>query len=148
MDHFLTSFTYFDIITFLSSLNAMESLALSAKPSISSISPSPKSLCTTLSPMENFAIYPFKQFIKFGPHQTHHDFYILESSYLGHSQVSYHQIQKLVSGNSSFLRLNGMRNVCLFSYYNLATLCVTMYVWHCVILSVWQCVAIYNLWLN
>ena len=55
--YFLSSFTYFDMISFLSSLNAMESLALSAKPSISSISPSPKSLCTTLSPMENFAIY-------------------------------------------------------------------------------------------
>ena len=53
----MTSFTYFDKITFLSSLNAMVSFAVSAKPLISSISPSPKSLCITLSPMENFAIY-------------------------------------------------------------------------------------------
>ena len=42
------------MITFLSSLNAMVSFTFSVKPSISTISPSPKSLCTTLSPMENF----------------------------------------------------------------------------------------------
>ena len=118
----LRSFTYFERIILLSfPLNSMVSLALSStKPLIASIFPSPKSLCTTLSPMENFAIYLFKQFIKFAPQQTRHVFYILESSYLGHSQVSYRQIQKLVSGNSSFLHLNEMINVDLYSYCNLA----------------------------
>ena len=46
------------MITFLSSLNTMVSLSLFPV-SISTISPSPKTLCITLSPMENFAIYLF-----------------------------------------------------------------------------------------
>ena len=54
--NYFSSLTNDDMITFLSSLNAMVSLSLFPA-SISTISPSPKSLCITLSPMENFAIY-------------------------------------------------------------------------------------------
>ena len=56
--NYFSSLTNDDIITFLSSLNAMVSLSLFPV-SISTISPSPKTLCITLSPMENFAIYLF-----------------------------------------------------------------------------------------
>ena len=54
--NYFSSLTNDDMITFLSSLNAMVSLSLFPV-SISTISPSPKTLCITLSPMENFAIY-------------------------------------------------------------------------------------------
>ena len=56
--YYLRSFIYVAMITFLSSIssNAMVSLALSPE-SISIIAPSPKTLCLTLSPMENVAIY-------------------------------------------------------------------------------------------
>ena len=56
--NYFSSLTNDDMITFLSSLNAMVSLSLFPV-SISTISPSPKTLCITLSPMENFAIYLF-----------------------------------------------------------------------------------------
>jgi len=56
--NYFSSLTNDDMITFLSSLNAMVSLSLFAA-SISTISPSPKTLCITLSPMENFAIIYF-----------------------------------------------------------------------------------------
>ena len=56
--NYFSSLTNDDMITFLSSLNAMVSLSLFPA-SISTISPSPKSLCITLSPMENFAIIYF-----------------------------------------------------------------------------------------
>ena len=65
---YLRSFTYFDIINLLSFSfppNLMVSLALSKTPLIPSISPSPKSLCTTLSPMEYFAMVSFLLFEKF-----------------------------------------------------------------------------------
>ena len=63
--NYLTSFTNLEMITFLSSIssNKMVSLALSKTPAISTISPSPKALCLTLSPMENFAIYKYPIFI-------------------------------------------------------------------------------------
>ena len=54
--NYFSSLTNDDMITFLSSLNAMVSLSLFPA-SISTISPSPKTLCITLSPMENFTIY-------------------------------------------------------------------------------------------
>ena len=53
--NYFSNLTNDDMITFLSSLNAMVSLSLFPA-SISTISPSPKTLCITLSPMENFAI--------------------------------------------------------------------------------------------
>ena len=56
--NYFSSLTNDDMITFLSSLNAMVSLSLFPA-SISTISPSPKTLCITLSPMENFAIIYF-----------------------------------------------------------------------------------------
>ena len=56
--NYFSSLTNDDMITFLSSLNAMVSLSLFPV-SISTISPSPKTLCITLSPMENFAIIYF-----------------------------------------------------------------------------------------
>ena len=56
--NYFRNFTYDDIITFLSSIlsNIMVSLALSPE-SISTISPSPKTLCLLLSPISKFAIY-------------------------------------------------------------------------------------------
>ena len=56
--NYFSSLTNDDMITFLSSLNAMVSLSLFPV-SISTISPLPKTLCITLSPMEIFAIYLF-----------------------------------------------------------------------------------------
>ena len=56
--NYFSSLTNDDMITFLSSLNAMVSLSLFPA-SISTIVPSPKSLCITLSPMENFAFIYF-----------------------------------------------------------------------------------------
>ena len=54
--NYFSSFTNDDLITFLPSSNMMVRLALFPS-AISVIVPSPKSLCTTLSPMSKFAIY-------------------------------------------------------------------------------------------
>ena len=54
--NYFRSLTNNDMITFIPSSNAMVSLALFPA-SISTISPSPKSLCLTLAPMSKLAIY-------------------------------------------------------------------------------------------
>ena len=60
--NYFSSFTNDDLITFLPSSNMMVRLALFPA-SISTIVPSPKTLCLTLSPMSNFAIYLSSFFI-------------------------------------------------------------------------------------
>ena len=62
--NYFSSFTNDDLITFLPSSNMMVRLALFPE-SISTIVPSPKTLCLTLSPMSNFAIYLSSFFIYF-----------------------------------------------------------------------------------
>ena len=60
--NYFSSFTNEDLITFLPSSNMMVRLALFPS-AISTISPSPKTLCLTLSPMSKFAIYLSSFFI-------------------------------------------------------------------------------------
>ena len=63
--YYLRSFTYDDLITFLSLPNAMVRLALFPS-AISIIVPSPKTLCLTLSPMSNSAIYSYLDCVDLG----------------------------------------------------------------------------------
>ena len=60
--NYFTSFTNDNLITFVPSSNMMVRLALFPS-AISVIVPSPKTLCLTLSPMENVAIYKFLIFV-------------------------------------------------------------------------------------
>ena len=74
MINYLSSFTNDDLITFLPSLNMMVRLALFPE-SISTIVPSPKTLCLTLSPMSNFAMIslPISLSKKYQVNQVNHE---------------------------------------------------------------------------
>jgi len=87
--NYFSSFTNDDLITFLSLPNAMVRLALFPS-AISTIVPSPKTLCLTLSPMSKFAIYLSSFFIlKFNNKNKLLSQNIIQSVYSNMNRESY-----------------------------------------------------------